>query len=47
MSEFKAQILGILLVIGVFAVLKVSYETLIENTVNTVTSEVSEVLASN
>ena len=47
MSEFKAQILGILLVIGVFAVLKVSYETLINNTVDTVTSEVSEVLATN
>lgn len=45
MSEFKAQLLGILLVIGVFAALKISYETLIKDTVNTVTSEVSEVLA--
>jgi len=44
MAEFKAQILGILLVIGVFAVLGGLYQGLIKDTVKQVSNQVSEVL---
>ena len=44
MSEFKAQILGILIVISVFGVLIGFYETLTKNTVKAVSQEVSEVI---
>lgn len=46
MSEFKAQILGILLVISVFGVLLVSYQKLTQNTVDNVSQKVSEILES-
>ena len=44
MAEFKAQILGILLVIGVFAILCGLYQELIRDTVREVSTQVSEVL---
>ncbi len=46
MSEFKAQILGILIVVAVFGVLMVSYKKLTENTISDVTQKVSEVVNS-
>lgn len=47
MSEFKAQILGILIVIGVFAILAASAKTLVQNTWTNVSNELSEVMESN
>ena len=44
MSEFKAQILGILIVISVFGLLLGLYETLTKNTINSISQEVSEVI---
>lgn len=44
MAEFKAQILGILIVISIFGVLLGLYETLTKNTVNSVSQQVSEVI---
>ncbi len=46
MAEFKAQILGILLVLAVFGVLLGAYKTLSENTINNVSNKVSEVINS-
>ena len=45
MSEFKAQILGVLIVIGVFGILVGLYETLIKDTVKSVSQEISEVIS--
>ena len=47
MAEFKAQILGILIVISIFGVLLGLYETLTKNTVDGVSQQVSEILGSN
>lgn len=47
MAEFKAQILGILLVLSVFGVLATAYTTLAKNTIDNVSTQVSEVLSSN
>lgn len=44
MAEFKAQILGILIVISVFGLLLGLYETLTKNTINSISQEVSEVI---
>ena len=44
MAEFKAQILGILIVISVFGVLLGLYETLTKNTVDNISQQVSEVI---
>ena len=46
MSEFKAQILGVLLVVGVFGVLLTAYKSFMTNTVNDVTTKTSEVIES-
>ena len=45
MAEFKAQILGILLVLSVFGVLLGSYKSLTESTVDNVSNKVEEVLS--
>lgn len=47
MSEFKAQLLGILIVISVFGILLGLYETLTKNTVNQVSEQVSEIFNNN
>ena len=44
MAEFKAQILGILLVLSVFGVLLGSYKSLTESTVDNVSNKVNEIL---
>ena len=44
MAEFKAQILGILLVLSVFGVLLGSYKSLTENAVDNVSDKIEEVL---
>ena len=41
MSEFKAQILGILIVIGVFSAIVVGYKTLVQNTWDKIDQEMS------
>ncbi len=41
MSEFKAQLLGILIVIGVFSAILVGYKTLVDNTWDKIEQEVS------
>lgn len=46
MSEFKAQILGVLLVLGVFGVLLTAYKTFVQSTVNQVTDKTAEVIDS-
>lgn len=46
MAEFKAQILGILLVLAVFGVLLVSYKTLASNTIDNVSEKLEEVVDS-
>lgn len=46
MSEFKAQILSILIVIGIFGILYAGYKTLIKNTWNSISNEVSEIISS-
>ena len=45
MAEFKAQILGILLVLSVFGVLLGSYKSLTESTVDNVSNKVEEILS--
>lgn len=45
MAEFKAQILGILLVLSVFGVLLGSYKSLTESAVDNVSNKVEEVLS--
>ena len=45
MAEFKAQILGILLVLSVFGVLLGSYKSLTESTVDNVSNKVNEILS--
>ncbi len=47
MAEFKAQILGIVLVLGVFSVLATAFSSLAQNTMDNVSNQVSEVLTSN
>ena len=46
MAEFKAQILGILLVLGVFGVLLGLYESFAKDSMDSVSTKVSEVLSS-
>ena len=46
MAEFKAQILGILLVVAIFGILLTAYQTLTKNTVDNVSNKVSEILES-
>jgi hypothetical protein len=46
MAEFKAQILGILLVLAVFGVLLVSYKTLAQSTIDGVSEKLEEVVSS-
>ena len=41
MSEFKAQLLGILIVIGVFSAIVVGYKTLVDNTWDKIDQEMS------
>ena len=41
MSGFKAQLLGILIVIGVFSAIVVGYKTLVENTWDKIDQEMS------
>ena len=45
MSEFKAQLLGILLVISIFGVLAGAYRTLVENSLETINNEISNQLS--
>ena len=45
MAEFKAQILGILLVLSVFGLLLGSYKSLTESTVDNVSNKVEEILS--
>lgn len=47
MAEFKAQILGILIVVSVFGVLLGLYETLTKNTVEGISQQVSEIITEN
>ncbi|MCI5745648.1 MAG: hypothetical protein MR270_05135 [Erysipelotrichaceae bacterium] len=46
MAEFKAQILGILIVVAVFGVLLASYKTLAQDSIDGVSQKVSEVIGS-
>ncbi len=46
MAEFKAQILGILLVLGVFGILLASYKTFAQDSIDNVSAKVSEVISS-
>ena len=41
MSEFKAHLLGILIVIGVFSAIVVGYKTLVDNTWDKIDQEMS------
>jgi len=44
MSEFKAQILGILIVISVFGILLTAYKSMSSNTIDNVSNQVSSIL---
>ncbi len=46
MSEFKAQLLGILIVIGVFSAIVMGYKTLVKNTWERIENETSSLQVS-
>ena len=41
MSEFKAQLLGLLIVISIFSVIIIGYKSLVKSTWNKINQEVS------
>ena len=44
MSEFKAQILGIVIVLAVFGMLLIGYKQITQSTIDNVSKEISEVI---